>query len=102
MLILATLLEFVPYIGPVVSVLGMVTDVIAEPSAGGAMGGLATTVALTRALKPYIDKAVAWTDTEYDDRIWDWFTTILGWIVKASAAMGGRKAKADNSGQRTW
>ena len=102
MLILATILEFLPYVGPVTSVLGMVTDAVAAPSAEGAMGGLATTVALTRILKPYIDKLVAWTDTPYDNMAWDWFTTFLGWIVKVSAAMGGRKAKADNSGQRTW
>lgn len=94
---LAILLEFIPYIGPVLSVLGMVTDAVAQPSAEGAMGGLATTVAVTRILKPHLDKFVTWTDTPYDNMVWDWFTTGLGWLVKAAAAIGGRKLRPESA-----
>ncbi len=93
-MILPLLLEFLPFIGPVTSVIGMVSDSVAEPSAMGAMGGLASTVAVTRAIKPHMEKLVSWTDTKYDNMLWDWFTTALGWIVKMSAVMGGRKVKA--------
>ena len=89
--LLMTALELIPYVGPVTSILGMVTDIVVAPAPGVAMGGMATTIAMTRLLKPHLEKMVEWTDTPYDNIAYDWFTTIFGWVVKISAAMGGRK-----------
>ena len=76
------ILELLPVVGPVVSVLGMVTDVVGEPSSPGAMGGLATTIALFNILRPKINKMVEWTDTQYDNMVWNWITTAMGWVIK--------------------
>lgn len=76
--------ELLPVIGPVTSVIGMVTDAVAPPSPAGAMGGLATTIAVFNWLRPRINKLVDWTDTKYDNIAWNWFTTIMGWVIKIS------------------
>lgn len=89
--LLMTILELAPYIGPITSVVGMVTDTVATPAPAIAMGGMASTIAVTRLIKPWLEKLVAWTDTPYDNIVYDWFTTIFGWVVKLSVAMGGRK-----------
>lgn len=79
---LGTLLEFIPVVGPIISVLGMVTEAVAPPSAEGGMGGLALTVALFNWARPKINRMVEYTDTEYDNLVWDWITTIMGWVIK--------------------
>jgi len=96
------ILPFLPYIGPIMSAIGMFTDAAPEPTSAGAMGGLAATVAVTRVLKPYIGKLVAWTDTRYDNILWDWITTGLGIAVKIAAALGGRRAKAAGTQSSKW
>ena len=87
-MIFGVLLELLPYIGPVTSVLGMVTDVVAEPSAGGAMGGLVTTVIVTHKIAPWVKKFVEYSETEFDDKIFNHFMTGLGWITDVLISLG--------------
>lgn len=79
---LTLLLELLPIIGPIQSILGMTTEVVAEPSAVGAMGGLATTIAVFNWLRPRINKLVEWTDTPRDNQVWNWITNIMGLVIK--------------------
>lgn len=81
-MILSLLLELLPVIGPIKSILGLATDLVAEPSPVGAMGGLATTIALFNALRGHINKLVDWTDTKYDNMAWDVITSLMGVVVK--------------------
>lgn len=87
-MILGTLLELLPYIGPFTSVLGMITDVVSEPSAGGAMGGIVTTVLLTHKIAPWVEKFVDYTDTEFDDKVWNVISSVLGFVTDVLLKLG--------------
>jgi len=90
---LGTMLEFVPFLGPFISVLGMVSDAVAEPSSSGAMGGLITTVLISHFISPYMEKFVEWTETPFDNKAWNIFTTVLGWITEVLVRLGKIDAK---------
>ncbi len=79
---ISLILELLPVIGPIKSILGLATEVVAEPSAAGAMGGLASTIAVFNWFRPHINKMVDWTDTPYDNNAWNFVTTVMGWVVK--------------------
>lgn len=79
---ISLILELLPIIGPIKSIIGLATDVVAEPSPVGAMGGLATTIVVFNWFRPKINALVEWTDTEYDNKVWDVITTIMGWVIK--------------------
>lgn len=81
-MILSLLLELLPVIGPIKSILGMTTELVAEPSNVGAMGGLATTIAVFNALRPHVNKLVEWTDTPRDNQVWNVITNIMGLVIK--------------------
>ena len=87
-MILGLLLELAPFIGPVTSLLGMVTDVVAEPSTGGAMGGIVTTVLFTHKVSPWVDKFVDRTKTKKDDKVWDVISTILSFVTDVLVSFG--------------
>lgn len=87
-MILGTILELLPYIGPVTSLLGMVTDVVAEPSAGGGMGGLVTTVLVSHKIAPFLKRFVEWSETDLDNKIFSHLMTGLGWITDVFISLG--------------
>lgn len=85
---LGLILELLPYIGPVTSVLGMVTETVAEPSVGGGMGGLVTTVLVSHKIAPFIKKFVEWTESDFDDKIFNYFMVGLGWVTDVLISLG--------------
>ncbi len=79
---LGTILEMIPVVGPVISVVGMVSDLVAPPSAEGSMTGLALTIAVFNWARPKINEMVEWTDTKRDDAVWNVITNIMGYVIK--------------------
>ncbi|KKN58667.1 hypothetical protein LCGC14_0549590 [marine sediment metagenome] len=90
---LGTILELIPFVGPVISVIGLVSDAVAEPSSGGAMVGLVTTVLTAHFISPYAEKFVEWTETPFDNKAWNVFTTVLGWVTEVLVKLGKIDAK---------
>ncbi len=87
-MILGLLMEFLPYIGPVTSLLGMATDVVGDPSNSGVMGGLVTTVLFSHWVAPKLKRFTDWTSLKWDNKAYDIFFTCLGWVTKVLVATG--------------
>ena len=87
-MILGILLELIPYIGPVTSLLGMATETVADPSVGGGMGGLVSTVLFSHWIAPKLKRFTDWTSLTWDNKAFDMFFTGLGWVTKVLVATG--------------
>ena len=101
-MILGILLELVPYIGPATSLLGMVTDVVAEPSTGGGMGGIVTTVLFSHKVEPYMKKFFAWTSNPYDDKVGNFLSSLLGWVTQMLISLGKIDGKEIVQKVKSW
>jgi len=105
-MILGTLLELIPYIGPVTSLLGVATDVVGEPSTGGGMGGIVTTVLFSHWVAPKLKRFTDWTSLTWDNKAFDVFFSVLGWITKVLVATGKidpkEVKKAAEKEKKTW
>lgn len=82
------LLDYIPFVNVIQDVLGLLGIVQAVPTPEGILAKLASTVVVLHIVSPYAEKFVDYTNTEFDNKIWDVVSTVLGVCTKVLVALG--------------